>query len=63
MFELKKGDVGVSILQFTPEAGRPFGDDVDMWCSREDAEQLLAIANQHCINAVYPIQQALTDRP
>jgi hypothetical protein len=63
IFESQKKADGIGMVEFQYDQGMPMGDEVVIYCSREDAEQLLAIALQHSTDAAYPIRRALAGLP
>ena len=62
IFKSKDKDDGVGVVDFGDDA-QTMGDDVEIYCSTEDAGELLKIAGPHCPDAVDPIVEALRGPP
>ena len=63
IFKLKDKDDGVGVVDFGDDSAQQMGDDVEIYCSTEDAGELHKIAAAECPDALYPIQQALRGLP
>jgi hypothetical protein len=63
IFKSKGKDDEVGLSNFEDSGAQPMGDDVEIYCSTEDAGELLNIAVPHCPDAVYPIEKALRGLP